>query len=166
MSSHLHGSCEPRHPFPCQYSKLVSLHPPLLLPLCLLVNLLPHPGTSSHQGHLRMYAFFGAPVCGRFIVSCYTNILPYYRILMSPLSDSVEGIIQLFTLASAEDVVLSDEIIFFVDRAGVLIGGGIQTDAAINPGNSGGPLLDSSGNLIGVNTAIFTPSVSASCLEH
>ncbi len=34
----------------------------------------------------------------------------------------------------------------------------IQTDAAINPGNSGGPLLDSSGNLIGVATMIYSPS--------
>jgi len=41
---------------------------------------------------------------------------------------------------------------------GEAIRGVVQTDAAINPGNSGGPLLDSAGRLIGINTAIVSPS--------
>src|SRR5262249_11633763 len=42
--------------------------------------------------------------------------------------------------------------------AGPQVSGVIQTDAAINPGNSGGPLLDSAGRLVGVTTAILSPS--------
>ena len=61
------------------------------------------------------------------------------------------------------DKTLTTGVISALDRAiqganGRTIEGMIQTDAAINPGNSGGPLLDSAGRLIGVNTAIYSPS--------
>jgi S1-C subfamily serine protease len=47
------------------------------------------------------------------------------------------------------------------NEAGGFIGDLVQTDAAINPGNSGGPLIDSAGRMIGVNTAIYSPSGSS-----
>jgi S1-C subfamily serine protease len=61
------------------------------------------------------------------------------------------------------DWTLTTGVVSALDRAigaeqGRTIDHLIQTDAAINPGNSGGPLLDSAGRLIGINTAIFSPS--------
>lgn len=61
------------------------------------------------------------------------------------------------------DHTMTSGIVSALDReitaiTGRTIQGVIQTDAAINPGNSGGPLLDSSGRLIGINTAIYSPS--------
>jgi len=44
------------------------------------------------------------------------------------------------------------------ELTGKLIEGVVQTDAAINPGNSGGPLLNSRGQMIAINTLIYSPS--------
>ncbi|MRJ02767.1 MAG: trypsin-like serine protease [Epsilonproteobacteria bacterium] len=94
--------------------------------------------------------------------------------------DPVPGVMEPVTIGSSEDLkvgqivyaignpfgldwTMTMGIISALDRTieednGARIDGAIQTDAAINPGNSGGPLLDSAGRVIGVNTAIFSPS--------
>ncbi|WP_367383782.1 S1C family serine protease [Roseobacter sp. HKCCD6544] len=64
------------------------------------------------------------------------------------------------------DWTLTTGIVSALDREipgddGRAIQGLIQIDAAINPGNSGGPLIDSAGRLIGINTAIYSPSGSS-----
>jgi S1-C subfamily serine protease len=60
------------------------------------------------------------------------------------------------------DWTLTTGIVSALDRSlegdGAVIEHLIQTDAAINPGNSGGPILDSAGRLIGISTAIYSPS--------
>ena len=61
------------------------------------------------------------------------------------------------------DQTLSTGVVSALNRtiqtnAGNTLSGVIQIDADINPGNSGGPLLDSAGRLIGMNTAIYSPS--------
>ncbi len=61
------------------------------------------------------------------------------------------------------DQTLTTGVVSALDRSlhndnGSVIEGLIQTDAAINPGNSGGPLIDSAGRLVGINTAIYSPS--------
>jgi S1-C subfamily serine protease len=58
---------------------------------------------------------------------------------------------------------LTSGIVSALDRvipspADIPINGVIQTDAAVNPGNSGGPLLDSMGQMVGLNTALASPS--------
>src|SRR5690606_4532445 len=64
------------------------------------------------------------------------------------------------------DHTITEGIISALERkiqgiGGVKIHGMIQTDCSINPGNSGGPLLNSAGQLIGMNTMIFSASGSS-----
>lgn len=84
-----------------------------------------------------------------------------------PLGDSSELSVGRKVMAIGNpfglDTTLTVGVISALDReiqspSNRTIRGVIQTDAAINPGNSGGPLLNSLGQLVGVNTAIYSPS--------
>ena len=70
----------------------------------------------------------------------------------SPLGTYTETVTEGIVSGLGRDVTVTDD----VTRQQVQLTGLIQTDAAINPGNSGGPLLDSAGDVIGINTAVST----------
>jgi S1-C subfamily serine protease len=92
---------------------------------------------------------------------------PVEKLAVIPLGDSAKLLVGQKVLVIGNpfglDRTLTVGIISSLGRSiradnGRSIRGIIQTDAAINPGNSGGPMLNSSGEVIGVSTAIFSPS--------
>jgi S1-C subfamily serine protease len=92
---------------------------------------------------------------------------PPPELVTLPLGDSSELTVGRKVLAIGNpfglDTTLTTGIVSALGReiqasGGRKIRGVIQTDAAINPGNSGGPLLNSLGQLVGVNAAIYSPS--------
>jgi S1-C subfamily serine protease len=92
---------------------------------------------------------------------------PPDELVTLPLGDSTELAVGRKVLAIGNpfglDTTLTTGVVSALGReirapSGRRIRGVIQTDAAINPGNSGGPLLNSLGQLVGVNTAIYSPS--------
>ena len=99
--------------------------------------------------------------------SCYTNKA---RALPIGSSSSLQVGQKVFAIGNpfGLDHTLTTGVVSGLSRqiqsgnTGRPIDGIIQTDAAINPGNSGGPLLNSSGQLIGLNTAIYSASGTSS----
>jgi S1-C subfamily serine protease len=92
---------------------------------------------------------------------------PVEKLTVIPLGDSAKLLVGQKVLVIGNpfglDRTLTVGIVSSLGRSiradnGRLIRGIIQTDAAINPGNSGGPVLNSSAEVIGVSTAIFSPS--------
>jgi putative serine protease PepD len=92
---------------------------------------------------------------------------PAEKLTVIPLGDSAKLVVGQKVLVIGNpfglDRTLTAGIVSSLGRSiradnGRQIRGIIQTDAAINPGNSGGPLLNASGEIVGVSTAIFSPS--------
>jgi serine protease Do len=70
----------------------------------------------------------------------------------SPLGTFTESVTKGILSATGRTITVRDE----ATNRPVTLTGLLQTDAAINPGNSGGPLLDQTGKVIGINTAVST----------
>ena len=98
-----------------------------------------------------------------------TNNTEFPDVLPIPMSDSDEvrkgqktiAIGNPFGLGATVTTGIVSSTERFVQSIGMVDVPNIQTDAAINPGNSGGALLNSSGELIGINTSIFNPEARA-----
>lgn len=118
-------------------------------------------------------------VGGQTFAADYVNGLPEQDLAVLRLRGDVSSLVPLALGTSADlqvgqtaiaignpygfDQTMTSGIVSALNRRidtneGNTLGGLIQVDAAINPGNSGGPLLDSAGRLIGITTAIYSPS--------
>ncbi|MBX3462318.1 MAG: trypsin-like peptidase domain-containing protein [Planctomycetes bacterium] len=118
-------------------------------------------------------------VGGRNYRATVVNASPNHDLAVLRLQGDVQGLVPLPLGSSSDlrvgqtaivignpfgfDQTMTTGIVSALNRTleskdGNLMHGLIQVDAAVNPGNSGGPLLDSAGRLVGVTTAIYSPS--------
>ena len=114
-----------------------------------------------HDGRILEAELWGAdPLTDMAVLKLDASSLPVARMGDSgklKLGDEVVAVGNAFDLPGGHSVtkgIVSALGRFVILRNGVILRDLIQTDAAVNPGNSGGPLVDDSGEVVGINTAM------------